>query len=126
MFASVDSDLLCVLAAEAWRRNCLHLEKLLTSKDNPRVDSRSAQLGKSLSTIGKLEDQGSICPPGDARCQLRDELHVAGIRLYFSRVADPVRVLFDRSGFLATPGKDRVFFGAVHSTVNAFLDRAAA
>jgi hypothetical protein len=28
-----------------------------------------------------------------------------------SRVADPVRDLFDRSGFLATPGKDRVFFG---------------
>jgi hypothetical protein len=27
MFASVDSDLFCTLAAESWRRNCLHLGK---------------------------------------------------------------------------------------------------
>ena len=48
MFASVDSDLLCALAAESWRRNCFHRGKRLTSKDNPKVDARSTQLGKSL------------------------------------------------------------------------------
>jgi hypothetical protein len=41
-------------------------------------------------------------------------------------MADPVRGLVDRSGFLASLSKDRVFLGAVDSTVNAFLDRAAA
>jgi hypothetical protein len=50
-FASVDSALLCTLAAESWRRNCLPSWERLTSKNNRTVDSRSAQLGKSLSTI---------------------------------------------------------------------------
>jgi len=49
------------------RRNRLNLGKRLTSKDNPRVDSRSAQLGKSLSydLEGKVDECGSTVKSGD-------------------------------------------------------------
>ena len=52
--------------------------------------------------------------------RLRDELQHSGIHLYFARVADPVRDLFGRSGFL-TELDGRLFRG-VNSAVAAFLD----
>jgi sulfate permease, SulP family len=53
--------------------------------------------------------------------QLRDELHQSGIDLFFVRVADPVRDLFGRSGFLERLGERRIFAG-VDVGVNAFLE----
>lgn len=41
--------------------------------------------------------------------QLRRELHEFGIELCFARVADPVRDLFERSGFLQELGEDHIF-----------------
>jgi sulfate permease, SulP family len=52
--------------------------------------------------------------------QLRSELKEAGIVLYFARVADRVRDLFDRSEFTQRVGSNRIFPG-VDSGVNAFL-----
>jgi len=52
--------------------------------------------------------------------QLRSELQEWGIALYFARVADGVRDLFDRSAFTERLGLNRVFPG-VDSAVNAFL-----
>jgi high affinity sulfate transporter 1 len=52
--------------------------------------------------------------------RLRDELQESGIHLYFSRVADPVRDLFDRSGFLEE--LDGRLFRGVNAAVAAFLD----
>lgn len=52
--------------------------------------------------------------------RLRDELQDSGIHLYFARVADPVRDLFDRSGFLTE--LDGRLFRRVNSAVAAFLD----
>lgn len=53
--------------------------------------------------------------------QLGDELKEYGIALYFARVADPVRDLFMRSGFLEQLGRDHVFSG-VNAAVEAFLN----
>lgn len=53
--------------------------------------------------------------------QLRSELEESGIVLYFARVADRVRDLFDRSGFVERVGSNRIFPG-VDSAVNAFLE----
>jgi SulP family sulfate permease len=53
--------------------------------------------------------------------QLRDELHESDIDLWFVRVADPVRDLFGRSGFLELLGERRIFPG-VDVAVNAFLE----
>jgi SulP family sulfate permease len=53
--------------------------------------------------------------------QLRDELHESDIDLFFVRVADPVRDLFGRSGFLELLGERRIFPG-VDVAVNAFLE----
>ena len=58
--------------------------------------------------------------------QLRSELEGSGVSLYFARVADRVRDLFDRSGFTERIGSHRIFPG-VDSAVSAFLkddDRA--
>ena len=52
--------------------------------------------------------------------RLRNELQKSGIHLYFSRVADPVRDLFDRSGFLEE--LDGRLFRGVNAAVAAFLD----
>jgi sulfate permease, SulP family len=52
--------------------------------------------------------------------QLRSELQERGIALYFSRVADRVRDLFDRSAFTERVGLNRIFPG-VDSAVDAFL-----
>lgn len=40
--------------------------------------------------------------------ELRKELHASGIDLYFARVADPVRDLFECSGFLQELGEDKI------------------
>jgi SulP family sulfate permease len=52
--------------------------------------------------------------------RLREELRDSGIHLFFARVADPVRDLFDRSGFLKE--LDGRLFRGVNSAVAAFLD----
>ena len=52
--------------------------------------------------------------------QLRSELQESDIALYFSRVSDEVRELFDRTGFLERLGEDHIFAG-VHSAVDGFL-----
>jgi sulfate permease, SulP family len=56
--------------------------------------------------------------------QLRGELEESGVALYFARVADRVRDLFDRSGFTERVGRNRIFPG-VDSAVNAFLKDGA-
>ena len=53
--------------------------------------------------------------------ELQNELHDSSIDLYFVRVADPVRDLFGRSGFLDRLGERRIFPG-VDVAVDAFLD----
>ena len=57
--------------------------------------------------------------------QLRSELEGAGITLYFARVADRVRDLFDRSSLTERIGPNRLFLG-VDLAVNAFLEEDAA
>jgi SulP family sulfate permease len=53
--------------------------------------------------------------------QLENELHESGIELCFVRVADPVRDLFRRSGFLELLGERRIFPG-VDVGVDAFFE----
>jgi SulP family sulfate permease len=53
--------------------------------------------------------------------QLENELHESGIELCFVRVADPVRDLFRRSGFLELLGERRIFPG-VDVGVGAFFE----
>jgi SulP family sulfate permease len=53
--------------------------------------------------------------------QLENELHESGIELSFVRVADPVRDLFRRSGFLELLGERRIFPG-VDVGVDAFFE----
>jgi hypothetical protein len=43
--------------------------------------------------------------------QCRNELHEASVELYLARAADPVRDLFERSGFLDELGEGRLFLG---------------
>ena len=57
--------------------------------------------------------------------QLRSELQESGIALYFARVADRVRDLFDRSGFTERIGSNRIFPG-VDSAVDAIMKDDAA
>jgi SulP family sulfate permease len=57
--------------------------------------------------------------------QLRNDLQELGIALYFARVADDVRDLFDRSGLMLRFGQDRIFPG-VDLAVDAFLKDSAA
>ena len=52
--------------------------------------------------------------------QLMSELRQSGVELYLARVADPVRDLFARSGFLDQIGEQRLFRG-VDNGVTAFL-----
>jgi hypothetical protein len=56
--------------------------------------------------------------------QLRNELQELGMELYFARVADDARDLFDRSGLILRFGQDRIFPG-VDLAVNAFLKDGA-
>jgi len=56
--------------------------------------------------------------------QMRGELEESNIVLYFARVADRVRDLFDRSGFTERIGSHRIFPG-VDLAVNAFLKDGA-
>jgi SulP family sulfate permease len=67
------------------------------------------------------------CPEMDVTslemlCQVRNELSQSEIELRFARVADPVRDLFLRSGFLDDLGEGRLFRG-VDSGVAEFLNR---
>ena len=57
--------------------------------------------------------------------QLRGELQQLGTTVYFARVSDKVRDLFERSGFLDRVGQDRLFPG-VDLAVKAFLKDDAA
>jgi MFS superfamily sulfate permease-like transporter len=52
--------------------------------------------------------------------QLRSELEESGITIYFARVSDRVRDLFDRSGLTERVGPNRIFPG-VDLAVDAFL-----
>jgi MFS superfamily sulfate permease-like transporter len=51
--------------------------------------------------------------------QFKHELRDSGVDLYFARVADPVRDIFDRSGFLSEI--EGHLFQGVDSAVNSFL-----
>jgi len=79
--------------------------------------------GKDLRTVVlNLE----TCPGMDVTSlemleQFWDELHESDIDLFFVRVADPVRDLFGRSGFLELMGEGRIFAG-VDVAVSAFLE----
>ena len=53
--------------------------------------------------------------------QIRKELRASGIDLNFARVSDPVRDLFERSGFAKE--LDGCLFRRVNVAVNAFLER---
>ena len=55
--------------------------------------------------------------------ELTDELHQSGITVCFARVADPVRDLFARSGFLERLGRQRIFLGT-GAAVDTFLATA--
>jgi high affinity sulfate transporter 1 len=90
-----------------------------------RVHSRLCELikttGPSLrAVIINLEASPEI----DVTClemlsQLRNELRESGIHLYFARVADPVRDLFRRSGFVQE--SESLLFRGVDSAVTACL-----
>jgi len=90
-----------------------------------RVHSRLCELikttGPSLrAVIINLEASPEI----DVTClemlgQLRNELRESGIPLYFARVADPVRDLFKRSGFVEE--SEGLLFRGVDSAVTACL-----
>jgi SulP family sulfate permease len=54
--------------------------------------------------------------------QMAGELQEMGIGVCFARVADPVRDLFARSGFLEHLGQQRIFRG-VGAAVDAFLEK---
>jgi len=54
--------------------------------------------------------------------QMAGELQDMGIEVCFARVADPVRDLFRRSGFLEKFGQQRIFPG-VGAAVDAFLEK---
>ena len=90
-----------------------------------RVHNRLQELviaaGASLRTIiVNLEASPEIDITGlEMLSQLRNELRESGIDLYFARVTDPVRDLFDRSGFLKQ--SDRHLFRGVNAAVAAFL-----
>ena len=91
-----------------------------------RVHHRLLELVKATGTslrvvIINLEASPEI----DVTClemlrRLKGELQDSGVHLYFSRVADPVRDLFDRSGFLKE--LDGRLFRGVNAAVAAFLD----
>jgi len=90
-----------------------------------RIHSRLRELVKAAgpplrAVIINLEASPEI----DVTClemlgQLRNELRESGIHLHFARVADPVRDLFERSGFLEQ--LDGPLFRGVDSAVTVFL-----
>jgi len=56
--------------------------------------------------------------------QLRSDLNENGIRLALARVADPVRALFRRSGFLQRLGEANIFWGVDTAVAAALLPPA--
>jgi SulP family sulfate permease len=95
-----------------------------------RVHSRLRDLVKSTSpplraVIFNLETSPEI----DVTClemldRLRTELHESGIHLSFARIAEPVRDLFKRSGFVAQ--EEGILFRGVNSAVAAYLSTKTA
>lgn len=95
-----------------------------------RVHSRLRDLVKSTSpplraVIFNLETSPEI----DVTClemldRLRTELHESGIHLSFARIAEPVRDLFKRSGFVAQ--EQGILFRGVNSAVAAYLSTKTA
>jgi sulfate permease, SulP family len=89
-----------------------------------RVHSRLRELVKTAgSPLRAVILNLEASPEIDVTClemlgQLRNELHDAGIDLYFARVADPVRDLFRRSGLLKE--LDGRLFRGVDVAVAAF------
>jgi len=87
-----------------------------------RLRSLVKQAGPSLrALLLNLE----VCPEIDVTSldmlsELRNELQEAGIELYLAQVADPVRDLLKRSGFLEQLGEGAIFPG-VNAAVAAFL-----
>jgi sulfate permease, SulP family len=84
----------------------------LLLKENPRpIRSILLDLGASsetdVTTLDMLRD-------------LRGELKESEVELLFARVADPVRDLFERSGFLRDLGPEKVFLG-IHLAVDTYL-----
>jgi len=90
-----------------------------------RVRSRLSELVKTAeSPLRAVVINLEASPEIDVTClemlgQLRNELQDSGIDLYFARVADPVRDLFGRSGFLKQ--LDGRLFRGVDVAVAAFL-----
>jgi MFS superfamily sulfate permease-like transporter len=90
-----------------------------------RVHNRLRELVKASGSLRVVIINLEASPEIDVTClemlrRLRDELQDLGIHLYFSRVADPVRDLFDRSGFLKE--LDGRLFRGVNAGVTAFLN----
>jgi MFS superfamily sulfate permease-like transporter len=87
-----------------------HLRKLTTSADlllRAVVINLEASPEIDLTSLEMLQ-------------QLRSELEESGITIYFARVSDRVRDLFDRSGLTERVGPNRIFPG-VDLAVDAFL-----
>lgn len=55
---------------------------------------------------------------------LRKELEESKVKLLFGRISDPVRDLFERSGFLSELGTEKVFIG-LHQAVDEHLKAPA-
>jgi len=91
-----------------------------------RVHNRLRELIKGSGTsIRAVVVNLEASPEIDVTClemlrRLRGELQESGIHLYFARVADPVRDLFHRSGFMEE--LDGRLFRGVNASVVAFLD----
>jgi high affinity sulfate transporter 1 len=93
-----------------------------------RVRNRLRELVRRAGTIRAVLLNLEASPEVDVTSlemleQLRSEFQESGINLYFARVSDRARDLFERSGFLERLGQNRVFPG-VDIAVNAFLESA--
>jgi SulP family sulfate permease len=90
-----------------------------------RIHNRLRALVKAAATplraiLVNLEASPEVDVTGlEMLAQLRNELRESGIDLYFARVTDPVRDLFERSGFLNQ--LDGHLFRGVNAAVAAFL-----
>jgi sulfate permease, SulP family len=88
----------------------------LLLKESPRlIRSILIDLGASSET-----DATSV----DMLRDLRKELEESKVKLLFGRISDPVRDLFERSGFLSELGTEKVFIG-LHQAVDEHLKAPA-
>jgi MFS superfamily sulfate permease-like transporter len=103
-----------------------HPNGMLFFANANRVHNRIAELVKSAGTslravVINLEASPEIDVTSlEMLGQTQKELHESGIDLYFARVSDPVRDLFERSGFAKK--LDGCLFRRVNVAVNAFLE----